>query len=121
MASRAQREASSAAANSKLRSAFMSCHQQSKQRTSAVGVLLLGRQRERSLPDVLQVALLDGERPIHQLADRLFARLLIELAEDLPVTDLSGLGHCEELEAVEVVGIGSEVGGHHLRGFVLGL
>ena len=46
---------------------------------------------------------------------------LVELAQHRPVPDLAGLGHRQELEAVQRVGVLAEVGLHHLGRLGLGL
>ena len=46
---------------------------------------------------------------------------LVHRPDDLPVPDLAGLGHRQELEAVECVRVVAEVGLHHLGGLLLGL
>ena len=41
--------------------------------------------------------------------------------DDLPVAQLAGLGHAQELKAVERLVLTTEVGLHHLGGLALGL
>src|ERR1700709_525874 len=79
--------------------------------------VLLGGQAEGDLADFALVPFLDRQRPGHQVADLLLAGVLVDLAEDLPVAELAGLGHRQELEAVELVGLLVEVDVH--EGFAL--
>ena len=65
--------------------------------------------------DVLQVPLLDRQLHLDELAHARMPGLLVQLLEDAPVPDLAGLGHGQELEAVQVVGAALEVGLHHRR------
>lgn len=60
------------------------------------------------------MAFLDRQSPADQFAELLLTGLLVELAEHGPVADLARLGHRQELEAVEAVGVLAEVGRHHL-------
>jgi hypothetical protein len=71
--------------------------------------------------DVLEVPLLDRKRPVDELTDASVAGTLVQLADDRPVADLAGLGHGQELEAVERVVLVAEIGLHHLAGLLLGL
>ena len=66
-------------------------------------------ERKGRLPRLVEVLLLDGQRPTHELADPLVAGGLVQLADDLDVTELAGLGHDEELEAVQAVGVVTEM------------
>src|SRR4051812_15411501 len=82
--------------------------------------ILLSRQLQRAVAHRDQVALLDRQRPVDKLLDVVLAGLLAQLAEDGPVADLAGLGHGQELEAVELVGVLAEIGLHHLARLALG-
>src|SRR3954451_16691884 len=66
--------------------------------------VLLGGQLERRGAHGLEVALLDRERPLDELLHLRLPGTLVERREDLPVPDLAGLGHRQELEPVERVG-----------------
>src|SRR5215218_4560023 len=68
---------------------------------SAPGVFL-GGEGQRALADVAEMPLLDRQRPVDQLLELGLCRLLVQLAEALPVAQLSGLGHGEAFEAIEV-------------------
>src|SRR5215213_7831877 len=70
---------------------------------------------------VFEVALLDRLRPLEQLLHLRLAGHLVHGAHDLHVPELAGLGHDQELEPVEAVGVVAEVVLHHLLGFVLRL
>src|SRR3954470_1421229 len=85
------------------------------------GRVLLTRQRERCLAGLLDVSLLDRPRPLEELSDLGLAGLLGHHARDLDVSQLAGLGHDQELEPVERVGVAAEVGLHHLGGLALRL
>src|SRR5689334_22504243 len=71
--------------------------------------VLLGSELERCLAHCLEVALLDRQRPVDEARDLALPRPLVERPENLPVADLPGLRHREELEAVERVGCLVEV------------
>ena len=60
------------------------------------------------MPVLAEVPFLDQQRPLHQLLDRSLSRLLVQLSEDLPMADLAGLGHGQELE---FIGVRTELGG----------
>src|SRR2546423_12640055 len=77
---------------------------------SALGLVrvFLGRQLQRALQRRLEVPLLNRRRPLHELVQPWQVRSLVHLADDLPVADLAGLGHRQELEAVELVGVATE-------------
>src|SRR4051812_5354260 len=65
--------------------------------------------------------LLDWERPVDELGDLAPAGALVERAEDLPVTDLAGLRHRQELEAIERIRSSVEIRLHHLLRLLLHL
>src|SRR5215208_145949 len=67
------------------------------------------------------MALLDWERPGSERAHLAVARALVELLDDRPVAHLAGLGHGQELEAVEWVVLASQVRLPHLGGLLLDL
>src|SRR4051812_30415051 len=73
-----------------------------------VGVLLRG-ELQRGLARLLEMPSLNFERPLRELTDPLIARLLVHLVDDLDVPELAGLGHDEELEPLEAVGVVPEV------------
>src|SRR3954462_14813864 len=84
---------------------------------------MLARRSRRSLLDCelkrgtahgLNVLTLDGDGPVGELPGRRFAGLLRHHSDDLPVAELAGLGHAEELEAIERLLFAAEVGLHHL-------
>src|SRR5688500_16680054 len=87
--------------------------------TSAAGALrlsvrvLLRRQLDARRHGVLQVPFLDRQVRTHQATDPRVLRLLVQLLQHRPVTDLAGLGHRQELEPVEVVRPALEVRLHH--------
>src|SRR3954452_9191564 len=83
--------------------------------------ILLGGELARALKHVLEVALLDRQRPGDELADLIVPGRLVHRLQDRPVTDLGGLGHRQELEAVERVGVVVEIGRHHLCRLLLHL
>src|SRR4051794_12618013 len=74
---------------------------------------LLGRERQRRAAHDLDVLALYGNRPLRELGRGLIADLLRHLTDDLPVTQLAGLGHAQELEAVQRLLLPAEVGLHH--------
>src|SRR5262249_31121194 len=65
--------------------------------------VLGGGERLRPVERLVEVALLDRQGPLHELADAGVARLLVHGAQHGPVPDLRGLRHRQELEAVEHV------------------
>src|SRR5512132_2230499 len=67
------------------------------------------------------MALLDGDLPVDELPQAWQVGTLVHCAYDRPVADFAGLGHCQELEAVERVRVVAQVGRHHLRRFLLRL
>src|SRR4051794_36668257 len=77
--------------------------------------ILLRGELQRALQRLVEVALLDRLGPAHDLLETRHVRLLVHRLDDRPVPDLAGLGHRQELEAVERVGVATEVGRHHLR------
>jgi len=52
---------------------------------------------------VLEVALLDGQRPVDELPDPGMAPAAVERSQHLPVPDLARLGHGQELESIQPV------------------
>src|SRR5581483_2479060 len=83
--------------------------------------VLVFRQAERPLAGLLEVALLDRQRPLGELERPSVAGPLRHGLDDRPVAGLAGLRHGQELEAVERIRVVTEVGAHHLRRFLLGL
>src|SRR5215216_1789330 len=65
------------------------------------------------------MALLNRHLPVGELADVRVAGLLVQLAENRPMTDLARLRHRQELESVERVGLVVEIGRHHFRRLAL--
>ena len=83
--------------------------------------VLVGRELERAVEHLLEVTLLDWQRPVGQLSQLGVAGLLVHLRHDRPVADLAGLGHGEELESVERVVLAAEVRLAHLGRLLLDL
>jgi hypothetical protein len=73
------------------------------------------------LTSVLEVTLLDGNRPGRELLDLLVPGFPRQDVDDLPVADLTRLGHRQKLEAVERVGVIAEIRPRHLLGLTLRL
>src|SRR4051812_45820109 len=83
--------------------------------------VLLGGELERRRPHGVEMALLDRQRPLDELLHLGLAGALVQCGEDLPVADLTGLRHRQELEPVERVGGLVEVALHHLLRLLLHL
>src|SRR4051794_20182757 len=83
--------------------------------------VFLRRKLQGSLTHGFEVPLLNRDTPFDQLLHAAVARALVQRLQDLPVAHLAGLGHGQELEAVERVGRPVEVVLHHLGRLLLDL